>query len=174
VKPDAPPRVTADVQTRLVLPKAAPRLSWRVADDHAIGRLEIVVEPITASGEPGAEESGNGGSTASRSERSRTMPIQLSVAGDAGWVGSDRLPLEGVATLKLDGLGLQVGDQVSVIVRAVDHRGDAAGRTAESEPILLEVTDERGILAALLESDERSVEQLDAIIDRELTVGGGR
>jgi hypothetical protein len=96
------------------------------------------------------------------------------MAGDAGWVGSDRLPLEGVATLKLDGLGLQVGDQVSVIVRAVDHRGDAAGRTAESEPILLEVTDERGILAALLESDERSVEQLDAIIDRELTVGGGR
>ena len=174
VKPDAPPRVTADVQTRLVLPKAAPRLSWRVADDHAIGRLEIVVEPITASGEPRAEESGNGGSTASRSERSRTMPIQLSMAGDAGWVGSDRLPLEGVATLKLDGLGLQVGDQVSVIVRAVDHRGDAAGRTAESEPILLEVTDERGILAALLESDERSVEQLDAIIDRELTVGGGR
>jgi hypothetical protein len=36
------------------------------------------------------------------------------------------------------------------------------------------VTDERGILAGLLESDERSVEQLDAIIDRELTVGGAR
>ncbi len=161
VKPDAPPRVMADVQTRLVLPTASPQLAWRVADDHAIGRLEIVVEPITASGEAG-------------SDRTKTMPIPLAAAGDVGWVGGDRLPLEGTATLKLDGLGLQVGDQVSVIVRAVDHRGDAAGRAAESEPILLEVTDERGILTALLQSDERSVEQLDAIIDRELSVGGGR
>jgi hypothetical protein len=36
------------------------------------------------------------------------------------------------------------------------------------------VNDERGILAGLLESDEQSVEKLDAIIDRELTVGGAR
>jgi len=161
VKPDAPPRVTADVQTRLVLPTAAPQLAWRVADDHAIGTLEILVEPIPASGEKS-------------SERMKTTSIPLSAAGNAGWVGGDRLPLEGTATLKLDGLGLQVGDQVSVIVRAIDHRGDATGRAAESEPILLEVTDERGILAALLQSDERAVEQLDAIIDRELSVGGGR
>ena len=89
-------------------------------------------------------------------------------------MGGDRLPLEGVATVKLDGLGLTLGDQVRVFVRATDYRGDAAGRAAESEPILLEVTDERGILAGLLESDERSIEQLDAIIDRELKVGGAQ
>jgi hypothetical protein len=63
---------------------------------------------------------------------------------------------------------------VRLVVRAVDYRGDVAGRVAESEPILLEVTDERGILAALLESDERSIEQLDAIIERELKVGGAQ
>lgn len=156
VKPDAPPRVTADVQTRLVLPTAAPRLGWRVADDHAIARLEIVVEPVSSP------------------DRAATIPVALATSGGADWVAGDRLPLDGIATVKLDGLGLALGDQVRLVVRAIDYRGDAAGRAAESEPILLDVTDERGILAGLLESDERSLEQLDAIIDRELTVGGGR
>ncbi len=174
VKPDAPPRVTADVQTRLVLPSATPRLAWRVADDHAIAGLEIVVEPVSAAGDADAQANISGGPTGPRPDRTTTIPVALSKSGNADWVGGDRLPLEGVTTVKLDGLGLEVGDQVRVFVRATDYRGDAAGQAAESEPILLEVTDERGILAGLLESDERSVEQLDAIIDRELTVGGAR
>jgi hypothetical protein len=174
VKPDAPPRVTADVQTRLVLPTATPRLAWRVADDHAIARLEIVVEPVSAAGDTATQPDAGGESVSPRRDRTATIPVALSKAGGGGWVGGDRLPLDGVATVKLDGLGLAVGDQVRVIARVIDYRGDAAGQAAESEPILLEVTDERGILAGLLESDERSVEQLDAIIDRELTVGGAR
>ena len=174
VKPDAPPRVTADVQTRLVLPTAAPRLAWRVADDHAIARLEIVAEPVLAAGESSGAEAASGEPTAARPQRNATIPIPLAAAGNAGWVGGDRLPVEGFSTVKLDGLGLEVGDRVRLVVRAVDYRGDAAGRVAESEPILLEVTDERGILAALLESDERSIEQLDAIIERELKVGGAQ
>jgi hypothetical protein len=174
VKPDAPPRVTADVQTRRVLPTATPRLAWRVADDHAIARLEIVVEPVSAAGETATQPDTGGESVSPRRDRTATIPVALSKPGNAGWVGGNRLPLEGVATVKLDGLGLAVGDQVRVIARAVDYRGDAAGQAAESEPILLEVTDERGILAGLLESDERSVEQIDKIIDRELTVGGAR
>jgi hypothetical protein len=36
------------------------------------------------------------------------------------------------------------------------------------------VTDERGVVAAITESDEQAIEQLDAIIDRELSVGGAR
>lgn len=174
VKPDAPPRVTAEVQTRLVLPTASPRLAWRVADDHAIAQLEIVVEPVSSTVETGEDGTSSGVPTSSRPGRSATIAVPLSAAGDAGWVGGDRLPLEGIAPVKLDGLGLQVGDQVRIFVRAVDYRGDAAGRAAESEPILLEVTDERGILAALTESDEQSIEQIDAIIDRELSVGGAR
>ena len=174
VKPDAPPRVTADVQTRLVLPTAAPRLAWRVADDHAIARLEIVAEPVLAAGESSGTEAANGEPTGPRPGRAATIPVALSKAGNADWVGGDRLPLEGFATVKLDGLGLTLGDQVRVFVRATDYRGDAAGQAAESEPILLAVTDERGILAGLVESDERSIEQLDAIIDRELKVGGAQ
>lgn len=169
VKPDAPPRVTADVQTRLVLPTAAPRVAWRVADDHAIARLEILVEPVSAGA---AAEPGDTSTVVPA--RAATIPVALATSGNADWVGGDRLPLDGVATVKLAGLGLQPGEQVRLVVRAVDYRGDAAGQKAESEPILLDVTDERGILAGLLESDARSLEQLDAIIDRELTVGGAR
>jgi hypothetical protein len=34
------------------------------------------------------------------------------------------------------------------------------------------VTDERGVLASLMESDEKSARQLDAIIQRQLGIGG--
>lgn len=176
VKPDGPPRVTAQVQTRLVLPSASPRVAWKVADDHAIARVEVLVESMPAAG-PAEESAGN--SPASRPAGAVTIPIQLPTGGGVaasggGWVGGDRLPLEGSATVKLGGFGLQVGDQVRVVVRAVDYRGDAAGREAASDPILLQVTDERGVIAALTESDSQSIEQLDAIIDRELSVGGAR
>jgi hypothetical protein len=180
VKPDAPPRVTAQVQTRLVLPAASPRVAWKVADDHAIARVEVLVEPVPAGESNPAVEPGTG-APAAQSAGSVAIPIQLPTGGGVaasgvgnGWVGSDRLPLEGTATVKLGGFGLEVGDQVRVVVRAVDYRGDAAGREAVSDPILLQVTDERGVVAAITESDEQAIEQLDAIIDRELSVGGAR
>jgi hypothetical protein len=183
VKPDAPPRVTAQVQTRLVLPAASPRVAWKVADDHAIARVEVLVEPVPAGESNPAVEPGTG-APASQSAGSVAIPIQLPTGGGVaasgggsgshGWVGGDRLPLEGTATVKLGGFGLEVGDQVRVVVRAVDYRGDAAGREAVSDPILLQVTDERGVVAAINESDEQAIEQLDAIIDRELSVGGAR
>jgi hypothetical protein len=166
VKPDAAPRVTADVQTRLVLPTAAPRLAWRVTDDHAVASVVVVAEAVAT----GAEIESPGGE---QRPRSITIPVPLP-ADAAGWVGRERLPLEGSVAVALDPLGLVAGDQVRLTVRAADYRGAAAGREAESEPIVLDVTDERGILAALTETDERSVEQLDAIIDRELTVGGAK
>ena len=102
------------------------------------------------------------------------MPGSEKRSQKSSLAGRERLPLEGSVQVKLDPLGLQVGDQVRLTVRAADYRGAADGREAQSEPIMIEVTDERGILAALTETDERSVQQLDAIIDRELTVGGAK
>ena len=166
MKPDTPPLVTADAQTRLVLPTAVPRLAWRVADDHAVASVVVVAEGLRAAADAAAPPD-------EQRPRSITIPIPLATGG-AGWVGSERLPVEGSVSVELHSLGLDVGDQVRLTVRAVDYRGGAAGQESESEPIVLDVTDERGILAALTETDERSVEQLDAIIDRELTVGGAR
>jgi len=166
VKPDAPPRVTADVQTRLVLPTASPRLTWRVADDQALASVVVVAEAVAAGADSESQDP-------EQRPRAITIPVPLPT-GAAGWVGGERLPLEGSVPVKLEPLGLAAGDQVRLTVRAADYRGAAAGQETESEPIMLEVTDERGILAALTETDERSVGQIDAIIDRELMVGGGR
>lgn len=160
VKADASPRVVADVQTRLVLPTATPKVAWRVADDHAIGGVTIVAERVSQS--------------AGAISESTTLPVALDAAGRAGWVARERLPLAGTAAVPLGKLGLEVGDQVRLTVRAVDYRGTRPGKPGESEQIILDVTDERGIIAALAESDEQSVQQLDAIIERELIVGGGK
>jgi hypothetical protein len=100
------------------------------------------------------------------------MVVPLVAATADGWVGRDRLPVEGTVAVPIASLGLRPGDQVRLTVRAADYRGKADGRTATSDPILLDITDESGIIASLSESDERSAGQLEAIIERELKAGG--
>jgi hypothetical protein len=74
----------------------------------------------------------------------------------------------------LAALGLTKGDQVRVTLKATDYRGAGKGQSSTSEPIVLDITDEAGILAALSETDERSAKQLETIIERQLGVGGSR
>jgi len=156
VKPDARPRVAAEMLTTTVLPTGSPRLSWRVADDHGIRDVAIVLEPVTAVGE-----------TESTSISVVPMP-------PAGWIAGGQLPLEGSARVPLAALGLKKGDKVRVTLKATDYRGSRKGQASSSEPIVLDITDESGILAALSETDERSAKQLETIIERQLGVGGTR
>ena len=156
VKPDARPRVAAEMLTTTVLPTGSPRLSWRVADDHGIRAVVVVLEPVTAAGETEATS------------------IAVAPMPPAGWIAGDRLPLEGSVRVPLAALGLKKGDQVRVTLTATDYRGSGKGQTSSSEPIMLDITDESGILAALSETDERSAKQLETIIERQLGVGGTR
>jgi hypothetical protein len=55
VKPDARPRVAAEMLTTTVLPTGSPRLSYRVADDHGIREIAVVLEPVTTAGEAAAK-----------------------------------------------------------------------------------------------------------------------
>jgi hypothetical protein len=66
--------------------------------------------------------------------------------------------------LRLNEFDLQVGDQVRIELAATDYRGESPGKSATSEALILTVTDESGFLAASAETDQRSAEQLDAII----------
>ena len=156
VKPDARPRVVAEMLTTAVLPTGSPRLSWRVADDHGIRDVAVVLEPVTSAGAANAKS------------------IAVTSMPPAGWIASDRLPLEGSVRVPLAALGLKKGDQVRVTLTATDYRGSGKGQTSSSEPIVLDITDESGILAALSETDERSAKQLETIIERQLGVGGTR
>jgi hypothetical protein len=66
--------------------------------------------------------------------------------------------------VRLEEFDLELGDQVRIELEATDFRGETPGRSSQSEAILLTVTDESGFLAATTETDQRSAEQLDAII----------
>ncbi len=66
--------------------------------------------------------------------------------------------------LRLNEFDLQVGDQVRIELAATDFRGESPGKSGVSEALILTVTDESGFLAASAETDQRSAEQLDAII----------
>jgi hypothetical protein len=77
---------------------------------------------------------------------------------------SSHLNVYRVFPLDLSAFDLAVGDQVRLELEAVDYRGDMPGKAAVSEAIVLNVTDETGFLAASTETDQRSADQLDAII----------
>ncbi len=152
IKADQRPRISADVVTRFVLPTATPGIEYRVNDDFGIGRLLVHLQT-------------------SRGESSDMQEKTLDLVALKQPILRDKLPLRSNYKLDLSPLGLTKGDQVKVTLEAIDYRGPAPGQSALSEPLVLQVTDESGILAAISESDERSARQLDAIIKRQLGIG---
>jgi hypothetical protein len=88
--------------------------------------------------------------------------------------GQEARTLRGTHALDLAPLKLKAGDRLTIAVEALDFRGTLPGKPALSEPLVFDVTDERGVLAAMAESDERSAEKLDAIIQRQLGIGETR
>ncbi len=73
--------------------------------------------------------------------------------------------------LDLSPLALETGQELLLVVRAVDYRGGQSGETAVSEPVALTVAGEAGVLADISEPDTRSLESLNRIIQRQLGIG---
>ena len=67
---------------------------------------------------------------------------------------------------------LKKDDQLKVWLEAVDYRGAAPGESSVSETIVLNITDESGVHAAIAERDEQSARQIDAIL--KLETGGSK
>ena len=84
----------------------------------------------------------------------------------------DALPIRDKYTFSLADLKLAKGDQLKLTLEAVDFRGNTSGKSTMSEPLVLHVTDQSGILSAMAESDQRSAQQLGDIISRQLGIGG--
>ncbi|MDZ4684211.1 MAG: DUF4175 family protein [Planctomycetaceae bacterium] len=148
---DRPPRVVAAAVSRKVLPQAQPRLSYGASDDFGVGEIRLEWEVVPENGP--------------RRKESRILrPRNASSSTDD--------VVRGETVLDLRSLGLSPGDEVRVVVAAEDDRGDFPAQTGRSEPVVLEVTDKNGILESLLEIDQQSAKQLDAIIEKELGIGG--
>jgi hypothetical protein len=150
---DRPPRVAGAVVTEKVLPGARPSLVWGAADDNGLAEIRLFKQVNRAAGEVLESE-----------ELVQAVP-------------ADKQPqatLRGKHLIDLKPLGLAKGDEVRVTLQATDYRGNRPGATARSETIIFTVTDESGILAALVEADEKSARQLDQIIQRQLGIGESR
>lgn len=161
IKADNRPRIMGDVVTRFVLPTGAPEIEYRASDDYGIKELSIQLETLRG------DKTGAAMPISTVTRAMKTVP-------KGRWITREEMPVKDSYALDLSSLSLEKGDQVRLTLQVVDYRGEGEGQVASSEPIVLEVTDESGILAAISESDERSARQLDAIIERQLGVGGTR
>jgi len=153
LRPDRPPRVAAAVISKKVLPTAKPRIAFGAADDYGIKQVSMTIEIIPPEGAPRRDE--------------RVIWTATGKRGAQTTVREE-------AVLNLSPYQLAKGDLVRVTLEADDDRGPAPSQHGQSEPLTFEITDRNGILSSLMETDQQSAKQLDAIILRELGIGGGK
>ena len=99
------------------------------------------------------------------------LSAALTVASTPDALPLERLPLAGSHALDLSAWQLEKTDRLKVQLFLLDYRGELPGADFVSDPLYLEISDESGVLGAILEADERSEERLTEIIKRQLGIG---
>ena len=149
--------MTAAVDVQYFLPNSGvPEISYTASDDYGISAMRLLVEVIHAGSSPEAA----------------AEPIPILKQQLAAPALKPKLPLVGVYRLPLDQFKLAKGDQVRLILEATDYRGDDPGKSTKSDPVVLQITDETGILAALSETDRHAYDQMNVLIQRQTQTGG--
>jgi hypothetical protein len=183
LRPDRPPTASAEVVHRVILPTAEPVVRFRATDDYGIGAIRLAVEvqrkasESDRSAEPdnpfGVKEPGTDAGLAGEGALVPAEKKTFNIPPPTGaYPIQAGLPItDGRFAVPLAALNLAKGDAVKLTVEVVDDRGEAAGVAAFSEPLMLEISDESGVLAAISEADQRSEERLNDIIKRELGIG---
>ncbi len=151
ILPDLAPRVSASQRTARILPTARPRISYEASDDFGIGKVSLLRQVVRSDGSTAEDE---------------LVVYQLA--------SGQKLQKNHQATVQvpLDSLRLKPGDQLRLTVRVEDYRGGRPGEVGLSEPLVFQVTDLAGILAAITEADRQLVQEYQEMIDRQLEVGG--
>jgi hypothetical protein len=187
LKSDRRPQVTGSIVHRVVLPDAKPVIELRASDDYGIAELALNVE-IVRSRQDGKEDvdgastpadaqqrivvtsllepvaNGDNGASSNKGETRSEVTVEFPARGDV-------LPIVGGYRFDLAGIGLVKGDQLRLTLEATDYRGKLQGRVTASEPMVVEVSDQSGVLAAISEVDEQSEERMTDLIRRELGIG---
>ncbi|PHS00923.1 MAG: hypothetical protein COA78_23395 [Blastopirellula sp.] len=150
IKADRGPQVSGAFVHKVTLPNAQPLLDYRVDDDHGISQLRLNVQI----------ERDSVVSDTRYYEILKDLPLHKA-----------KLPLIGQFQLNLSELQLNKNDRLRMRLEATDYRGEIEGLTTLSEPLVLDISDESGVLAAISEADEKSEEQITDIIKRQLGIG---
>lgn len=179
IKPDRPPTAAADVVHKVVVPTAEPVIHYRAADDYGISSLKLTAEVERHSNE----------NVAAPEESAIRTPEQATAANSAAVekrefvlhagpqpLRGEQLPIDARFTLPLSSMRLAKGDRLKITLEVVDYRGEnearePVGERYQSDPLVLEISDESGVLAAISEADERSEQRLTDIIKRQLGIG---
>lgn len=150
---DREPRIAAAFASRHYIPTASPQLSWGASDDFGLQLVKLHIQVVRADGR----------------EDEHVETIHEAT-------GRQQPPRRLRSRYQFDLAALQLakGDELKVAVEVADWRGTQPSQSTFSEPLVLQITDREGILAGLLESDERTARQLDAIIERQLGIGETR
>ncbi|MCH2583847.1 MAG: hypothetical protein MK138_03665 [Planctomycetes bacterium] len=151
IESDKPPRVRASMVSRYVLPTAKPMIDIKVADDYGFSKAKILVEVSRQKEE---------------AEQEDPVVITISPENKAKTSFTDKVVCD------LTPYELEKGDVVRLFVEVTDDRGDLQGESSKSEALSMQVTDLPGFLKSINELDERSVRQIDAIIEKELGIQG--
>jgi hypothetical protein len=176
IRPDRPPTGSAEVVHKVVLPTAEPVVEYRATDDYGLSKVALIAEverldPTRASGL--AVDLGEGVLAAAQEVPAELHRFDL-LQGHP--VLADRLPLANRHVLSLSPLKLAKGDRVRLTLEVTDYRGEneqgePVGRSHVAEGLVLEISDESGVLAAISQADERSEQRLTDIIKRQLGIG---
>jgi hypothetical protein len=127
-----------------VLPTAQQVIAYTADDDYGLSSVEVRLQFARADG--AMEES--------------TQAL-VRVPADQ----QPRRELAGNYTLDLEPFKLQKGDEIKLTLVATDYRGRFQPQSNVSEPLVMQVTDLQGILAALGEGDEKAAQGLNTIIE---------
>lgn len=149
LKQDLPPRIAVSSRTNKVIPTASPPILYSVQDDYSLSKVIAQVQISRPDNE-----------IPDREFAVVTVPE-----------AKPQATAKGTFKLDLTSLKLAKGDELKVTFIAYDYRGSREPKKSFSEPLLFQVTDQQGILSGLLETDQESAKQLDAIIRRELGIG---
>jgi hypothetical protein len=173
VQPDEAPAGAIQVIHKVVLPAAEPIIHYRATDDYGISKIALVVnvERGAVKWETGEPPSGP--------RFANAESHRFEVLGGPRPIIGDQLPITANYRLSLSPLNLAKGDSLKLALEVTDYRGasergELTGRTAMSDSLMLEVSDESGVLAAISQGDQRSEQQLTEIIKRQLGIGAER
>jgi hypothetical protein len=157
--PDRLPSAVAQTVHRVVLAGAHPVVAFRVSDDYGIQAIRLQTQVQR-------HDSDGGDSDAERPPMTNEIDIPFE---PRPLIGSS-VRYRGQYELDLTPLQLSKGDQLKLTLETIDYRGSLPGRSYLTEPLLLEVSDEAGVLAAITEADEQSEKQLNEAIQQQLGV----
>jgi hypothetical protein len=193
VRPDRPPSGIAEVIHKVVLPSAEPVVAYRASDDYGIARVALVVEverggapkpasPMLVRGDDGAASSDATDSPPTTPPPPATAitpeihHYEILRTGQATGEPARSASVTGNYALSLSPLKLMKGDRLKLTLEVTDYRGEndtaqPLGVADLSDPLVLEISDEAGVLAAISQADPHSEERLTEMIKRQLGIG---